>query len=107
IDLGIVPVLWEDNLPQVAIEFVGSGLPVLSSDLGGAQELLDCPRLTFRAGSFKDFFAKLQGVVDDPGLLGKAIAGRKRLLSTHEHYRILRDQYYSDRQPADVQRPAA
>jgi glycosyltransferase involved in cell wall biosynthesis len=38
-DIGIIPVLWEDNLPQVAIEIVSRGIPILTSHLGGAKEL--------------------------------------------------------------------
>lgn len=42
VHLGVVPVLWEDNLPQVAIEMAANGVPVLSSDAGGASELSTC-----------------------------------------------------------------
>lgn len=34
-NLGIVPVLWEDNLPQVAIEQIANGVPIVVSDRGG------------------------------------------------------------------------
>ncbi|MDC7859346.1 glycosyltransferase [Pantoea ananatis] len=60
VDLGIVPVLWEDNLPQVAIEMHCRRIPILTSDLGGACELHNKnPRFTFQAGSYKDFINKL------------------------------------------------
>jgi glycosyltransferase involved in cell wall biosynthesis len=95
IDLGIVPVLWEDNLPQVAIEFVGSGIPVLCADLGGAKEVLDCPALTFEAGSRADFYAKLRGLLDQPSLLRRALAGRRKLFTPQEHYEILKDRFYA------------
>ncbi len=39
VDVGLVPVQWEDNLPQVAIEMMAQGVPLLTSDRGGAQEL--------------------------------------------------------------------
>ena len=39
VNLGIVPPLWEDNLPQVAIEMIANGVPVLTSNNGGAHEL--------------------------------------------------------------------
>ena len=95
VDLGIVPVLWEDNLPQVAIEMVGSGVPVLTSDLGGARELLNCPELTFRAGSRADFYAKLRGLLAAPDILRRAMIGRTRLFTPAEHYRTLRDEFYT------------
>ena len=54
-DLGVVPVLWEDNLPQVAMEIAASGVPVLASDRGGASELSDDERFRFKAGDKEDF----------------------------------------------------
>jgi hypothetical protein len=64
VDLGLVPVMWEDNLPQVAIEMHARHIPLLCSDRGGAQELQDCPALVFRAGDAADFARALQGVLD-------------------------------------------
>ena len=79
IDLAVVPVLWEDNLPQVAMECVASGVPILTSDRGGAQELLSCRDLVFEAGSRTDFHAKIQNLLDNPEILSTALAGRSRL----------------------------
>lgn len=69
-DLTLVPVLWEDNLPQVAIESVCHGVPVLSSDLGGAQEL-GCynQNFVFKAGSIPSFLERLQKILSDYSLL--------------------------------------
>lgn len=94
VDLGIVPVLWEDNLPQVAIECVGSGVPVLTSDRGGARELLDCPSLVFKAGSYADFYARLRAILEDPELLRTALARRAPLFTPQEHYDRLRAECY-------------
>jgi glycosyltransferase involved in cell wall biosynthesis len=96
-DLGVVPVLWEDNLPQVAIECVASGVPILTSDRGGARELLDCPALVFKAGSYSDFFAKIASVLQNPALLGSALANRRTLYTPEQHYERLRSEVY--RQP--------
>lgn len=63
VDLGVVPVLWEDNLPQVAIEMHARHIPLLTSDLGGAQELGNCNDLVFTAGDKEDFAAKLIAVL--------------------------------------------
>ena len=51
VNLGIVPPIWEDNLPQVAIEMVSRGVPVLTSDRGGAQEISGHPDFIFKGGS--------------------------------------------------------
>jgi glycosyltransferase involved in cell wall biosynthesis len=97
IDLAVVPVLWEDNLPQVAIECVASGVPILTSNRGGAQELLGRRELVFKAGSRADFYAKLQGVLDNPSILAIALAGRARLYTPREHYERLREHFYCSR----------
>jgi glycosyltransferase involved in cell wall biosynthesis len=105
VDLGVVPVLWEDNLPQVAIECVAHGVPVLTSDRGGARELLDCPALVFRAGSRADLYARLRAVLDDPELLHSAVAGRMRLYTPDEHYDRLRREVYAGGAAADADAP--
>lgn len=61
--LGVVPVLWEDNLPQVAIEMHLRGLALLTSDLGGARELGNAPRFTFQAGNRQDFHNRLEAIL--------------------------------------------
>jgi len=103
IDLAVVPVLWEDNMPQVALECIASGVPILTSDRGGAQELLNCPELVFRAGSRADFYAKLQGILDNPAILSTALAGRARLYSPLEHYDLLRKNFYLE-VPSDLRK---
>jgi glycosyltransferase involved in cell wall biosynthesis len=100
VDLGVVPVLWEDNLPQVAIECVAAGVPVLTSDRGGARELLDCPALVFKAGSRLDLYARLRAVLDEPELLRGALAGRLKLRTPDEHYDRLRAEVYGGAPPA-------
>ena len=64
VDLGLVPVMWEDNLPQVAIELHARHIPLMTSDRGGAQELGRCPDLTFRAGDTTDFVRVLENVLE-------------------------------------------
>lgn len=63
IDLGVVPVLWEDCLPQVAIEFVCHGIPILTSDLGGARELGKNDNFVYSAKSKSDFEDKVASFV--------------------------------------------
>jgi glycosyltransferase involved in cell wall biosynthesis len=60
VDLGLIPVLWHDNLPQVAIEMHARHIPLLCADMGGAQELGNCPDLVFSAGNKAAFQARLE-----------------------------------------------
>ncbi|MEO9898260.1 MAG: glycosyltransferase [Paracoccaceae bacterium] len=65
VDVGVVPVLWHDNLPQVAIEIHSRKIPLLTSDMGGAQELGNCPEMTFKAGDVSAFRAKIEALLSE------------------------------------------
>ena len=69
VNLGVVPVLWEDNLPQVAIEMVALGVPILCSDFGGASELCNSDLFKFSGGNEEDFQNKLLNIVNNSELL--------------------------------------
>ena len=64
VSLGIVPSLWEDNLPQVAIEYVAAGIPILVSDLGGAREIGANDAFVFAAGSIPSFTEALGRIIE-------------------------------------------
>lgn len=85
INLGVVPVLWEDNLPQVAIEMVALGVPILCSDFGGASELSDSVEFKFQGGNEKEFLEKLAEIVNNPNLLQKYWQGHKPLTTMEKH----------------------
>jgi len=63
VDVGVVPVLWEDNLPQVAIEMHARHIPLLTSDMGGAQELARCPDMVFAAGDVESFNDRIRALL--------------------------------------------
>lgn len=63
VDVGLVPVLWEDNLPQVAIEMHARHIPLLTSDLGGAKELSNCAEMVFAAGSISSFAERIDAIL--------------------------------------------
>ena len=63
VDVGLIPVLWHDNLPQVAIEMHARHIPLLCADMGGAQELGHCPDMVFRAGDVEDFNARIAALL--------------------------------------------
>lgn len=92
-NLGVVPVLWEDNLPQVAIEQVAYGVPILVSNLGGAQEICNNEKFVFEAGNINDFIAKLADIVKNPKELDDFWKHSMRLVTMDEHICEL-EKYY-------------
>ncbi|MCD7865505.1 MAG: glycosyltransferase, partial [Clostridiales bacterium] len=84
-NLGIVPVLWEDNLPQIAIEMVAYGVPVLASKAGGATELCDCDLFKFEAGNSEEFLDKLVHFIDTPGDLEQYWEHHSGLVTMKDH----------------------
>ena len=93
VNLGVVPVLWEDNLPQVAIEMVACGVPILCSDFGGASELCSSELFKFNGGNEKDFTDKLQNLVNHPEFLNEYWMHHKPLMTMENHIKEL-DKYY-------------
>jgi glycosyltransferase involved in cell wall biosynthesis len=89
VDLGIIPVLWEDNLPQVAIEIVSRGIPILTSDLGGASELGDNSKFVFRNGNTTGFINKLEQVLKRDFLLAEFWEHAMPLVSFDDHIKQL------------------
>ncbi len=69
VELGIIPVQWEDNLPQIAYEFVCNGVPILTSDLGGAHELSNNKSFVFKSNSKLDFINKIKYFIEDKNRL--------------------------------------
>ena len=63
--LGVIPVEWEDNLPQVAIETTAFGVPILCSDLGGASELCTDDDFKFKGSDTQDFINKLTNIINN------------------------------------------
>jgi glycosyltransferase involved in cell wall biosynthesis len=67
--LLVLPSLWE-GMPNVVLEAMAAGLPVIASDVEGVRELLgnDMRGIVFSAGSVDDLRAGLVGMLRDPGL---------------------------------------
>jgi glycosyltransferase involved in cell wall biosynthesis len=93
VDLGIVPVLWEDNLPQVAIEMAAHGVPVLCSNLGGACELSSSELYQFEGGNQKDFEDKLVYLIEHREQLVDYWSKYKGLKTMNDHIRELYSYY--------------
>ncbi|MFN7224332.1 MAG: glycosyltransferase [Paracoccaceae bacterium] len=63
VGVGLLPVMWEDNLPQVAIEMHARKIPLLCSNLGGARELGNSPEFVFPAGDISAFQDRIQAML--------------------------------------------
>ncbi len=91
VDFGIVPVLWEDNLPQVAIEMHSRHIPLLTSHRGGASELGRCPGMVFRAGDIDDLHRRLAQILNGDVDLEGYWAGAMPPVSMDQHLADLLD----------------
>lgn len=95
--LGVVPVLWEDNLPQIAIEMVALGVPVLSSDAGGATELCNSELFKFKAGDKSDFLSKLKYLFNNRNKLDEYWKHHNGLVTMEAHIDKICDYYGLER----------
>ena len=93
VNLGIVPPIWEDNLPQVSIEMVSRGIPVLTSDRGGAQEVASNPLFVFQGGSADDLQRRIAAFSTGEVSLARFWDGPIRIFSMDEHVRDLMRYY--------------
>jgi glycosyltransferase involved in cell wall biosynthesis len=91
VNLGIVPPLWEDNLPQVAIEMIANGIPVLTSRNGGAQELNSHP--CFRFNNQADFEEKIFKMLNDRSILTSYWQYCSKLTTMENHVKQLKKLY--------------
>lgn len=85
VNLGVIPVQWEDCLPQVAIEMRSFGIPILVSNLGGAQELANDDDFVFNYDAYDDFKNKLEYIINNPQSLHEYFKEAKELVSMDEH----------------------
>lgn len=93
VDVGLIPVMWQDNLPQVAIEMHARHIPLLTSDLGGAQELGRCPDMVFQASSTQSFTDRLRFLLDGKFDPDRYWQGAMAPISMDAHVRQLLEVY--------------
>ena len=91
--LGVVPVVWEDNLPQVSIEIISFGVPILASDLGGASELCNDRDFKFKGSDLKDFRKKLTNIVNNRQKLDDFWENYNKPTTMEEHMKELYEYY--------------
>lgn len=99
--LSVVPVLWEDNLPQIAIESVAYGVPVLASTAGGAKELCESELFRFECGDKNDLISKLAHFIDKPEDLQQYWNYHHGLVTMPQHWEELAG-YYGIKEPYEV-----
>lgn len=95
VNLGVVPSLWEDNLPQVAIEMISHGIPVITSDHGGAQEL-NTHSVFFFTDSL-NLQSKIEQIYIHRNLLNDYWSHSTPLTTMEQHVHQLVDIYSHDR----------
>lgn len=92
-NLSLVPVLWEDNLPQIAIESVAYGVPVLASTAGGASELCGSELFKFEGGNAEELNSKIIHFLENPDDLGEYWKNHNGLVTMQMHWDDLRKYY--------------
>ena len=93
-DLGVIPVLWQDNLPQVAIEMASFGVPILTSDLGGAHELSGSGYFVFKHGDIDDFIEKVRYILENRDVIEEYWVKYKGLTTMEEHINEIKKFYF-------------
>lgn len=93
IHLGVVPPLWEDNLPQVTFELLACRVPVLCSNRGGAQEFIRHPAFIFDPAKQGDFQDKLRTIRENPHLLTEFWKEARQALPIEKHFQELVEIY--------------
>ncbi len=89
IHLGVVPPLWEDNMPQVTLELLACRVPVLCSNRGGAQEYIRHPAFIFDPDKEGDFHYKLRTIRENPHLLSEFWKEARPVISLDQHFKEL------------------
>lgn len=96
VDIGVVPVLWHDNLPQVAIEMHARHIPLLTSDMGGASELGRNAQMMFAAGDTAGFAQRLAALLAGGIDMQAYWRGAMVPLAMHAHIEQVLDIYGVD-----------
>lgn len=108
VDVGIVPVQWEDNLPQVATEIVAHGIPIITSDRGGAKELGGSnPSFVFNADETEDLVKIWRRLISGDLQPGDYWKRAQTLTTMDDHVQRLMELYKQAASTVDRSRPQA
>jgi glycosyltransferase involved in cell wall biosynthesis len=82
--VSVVPSLWYENLPNVMLESLAVGTPVIASDLGSMRDALEGTGagLLFRCGDSANLARVLGSVLGDAGRLHEMGSAAQRLAET-------------------------
>lgn len=94
VDVGLVPSLWEDNLPQVAIEYHARKIPIITSNKGGAPELSRNSDFTYDSLNREALYRILEDIISGRLNHDKYWGGSMKPISMEQHCATLLNQYY-------------
>ena len=79
-DVSVVPSTWYENAPLAILESRATGIPVITSRLGGMAELVqhELDGLHFAADDASDLAHQFQRLLDEPDLLPRLKAGTQQ-----------------------------
>jgi glycosyltransferase involved in cell wall biosynthesis len=93
VDIGIVPPLWHDALPQVAIEFLCHQIPIFVSDTGGQKEITVDPSFIFSSGDLNSFWEKMREIVTKKEMIADFWKLNRNLYNMEQHADDILDIY--------------
>lgn len=96
-DLLILPSLHE-GMPNVILEAMASGLPVLATDIGGSRELLQnwASDWLVPASDVSALAKALQCAIEQRHILAELGARARREIETHCDFKVLSKEYLED-----------
>lgn len=94
-DVCAMPSMLYENSPTVILEARASGVPVITTDLGGMAEMVrhDVDGLLFRPGDADDLARQLQRLLDEPDLLPRLRANAPPVMTIEEQMQALMEVY--------------
>jgi glycosyltransferase involved in cell wall biosynthesis len=106
VDVGMIPVQWEDNLPQVATEMVAHGVPLITSHRGGAKELGgDNSAFVFKASDKKALIEIWRRLIEGELQPGDYWASAMNLTTMDDHLSRLMEIWANPEAPQEDVRP--
>ncbi|MEJ7628866.1 MAG: glycosyltransferase [Nocardioidaceae bacterium] len=106
VDVGMIPVQWEDNLPQVATEMVAHGVPLITSHRGGAKELGgDNPSFVFKASDKEALIEIWRQLIEGELQPGDYWASAMNLTTMDDHLNRLLELWANPEAPHEDVRP--